>query len=96
MEEIEQQIYLITKQIEEVSSDIKTIECVLAKDFTSWSLHEKRMFGNEEEEARKQLRREKEKLRKKEEQLRREKEQLRELLIEKERQKTQGLVMKEG
>ena len=82
MEEIEQQIYLITKQIEEVSSDIKTIECVLAKDFTSWSLHEKRMYGNEEEEARKHLRRKGE--------------QLRELLIEKERQKTQGLVMKEG
>ena len=103
MEQIEHQINLITTQLEAVSSDIKTVDLILEKDFKDWSQKEKRKYGNEEEEARKQLRSEKEQLRRKEEQLRSEKEQLRsekeqlrELLIEKERQRTQGIIMKEG
>ena len=45
MEEIEQQINLLTNQIEDVCSDIETIECVLAKDFGDWSQQEKRKYG---------------------------------------------------
>jgi predicted nucleic acid-binding Zn-ribbon protein len=103
MEKIEQQINLLSTQIEAMSSDIKTVESILEKDFKDWSQQEKRKYGNEEDEARKQLRSEKEQLRRKEEQLRRKEEQLRrkeeqlrELLIEKERQRTQGIIMKEG
>ena len=88
MEKIEQQIIQLANEIQEVSSQIKTVDCILEKDFNDWSQQEKRMYGMEEEEARKQLRR-------KEEQLRSEKEQLRELVIEKERQRTQGMFMKE-
>ena len=84
MEKIEQEINQLTTQIEEVSVDVKTIKDVLKKDFEDWSQQEKRDYGNEEEEARKQLRSEKEQLliekeqlRRKEERLRIEKEQLR-------------------
>ena len=88
MEKIEQQIIQLANEIQEVSSQIKTVDYILEKDFNDWSQQEKRMYGMEEEEARKQLRR-------KEEQLRRKEEQLRELVIEKERQRTQGMFMKE-
>ena len=81
MEKIEQEINQLTTQIEEVSVDVKTIKDVLKKDFEDWSQQEKRDYGNEEEEARKQLRRKEERLRIEKEQLRIEKEQLR---IEKE------------
>ena len=91
MEKKEQQINLLSTQIEAVYCDIKTVESILEKDFKDWSQQEKRKYGNEEDEARKQLRRmeeqlrsekehlrsEKEQLRRKEEQLRSEKEQLR-------------------
>ena len=76
MEKIEQEINQLTTQIEEVSVDVKTIKDVLKKDFEDWSQQEKRDYGNEEEEARKQLRIEKEQLRRKEEQLRRKEERL--------------------
>ena len=76
MEKIEQQINQLTTQISEVSSDITTIVHVLLKDFGDWSQQEKNKYGNEEAEARKQLRNEKEQLCRKEEQLCRKEEQL--------------------
>ena len=96
MEKIEQQINLLSTQIEAVSSDIKTVESILEKDFKDWSQQEKRKYGNEEDEARKQLRSEKKQLRRKEEQLRSEKEQLLEqktILMKKE---AEGMIMKES
>jgi ElaB/YqjD/DUF883 family membrane-anchored ribosome-binding protein len=69
MEKIEQQINLISTQIEALSSDIKTVESILEKDFKDWSQQDKRKYGNEEDEARKQLRSEKEQLRSEKEQL---------------------------
>ena len=94
MEKIEQQINMLKTEIEEVSSDIMTIVLVLKKDFRFWSEQEKIFYGYEEVEAKKQLRRKEEQLRSEKEQLRRKEEQLRELLIEKERQRTQGMIMK--
>ena len=89
MEKIEQEINLLTTQIEEVSVDIKTIKDVLKKDFGDWSQQEKRDYGNEEEEARKQLRSEKKQLRKKEEQL------LEQKTILMKKKEAEGMVMKE-
>lgn len=64
MEKIEQQTNLLSTQIEAVSYKIETTESVLEKDSNDWSQQEKREYGiEEEEEARKYLRRKKQHLR---------------------------------
>jgi hypothetical protein len=96
MEEIEQQIKLLTTQIKTVSSQIETVDLILEIDFDDWSQQQKRKYGNEEVEARKQLRSEKEQLRSEKEQLRRKEEQLLEqktILMKKE---AEGMIMKES
>ena len=89
MEEIEQQINLITTQIEAVSYQIETVDLILEIDFDDWSQQQKRKYGNEEVEARKQLRSEKEQLRRKEEQLLEQKT----ILMKKD---AEGMIMKES
>jgi predicted nucleic acid-binding Zn-ribbon protein len=75
----------LAAQIDKVNTNIDAIEELLKKPFRSWSEEEINLYGTEEHQARKQLRKkeeqlrkEKEQLRNKEEQLRKEKEQLRE------------------
>jgi hypothetical protein len=89
MEEIEQQIKLLTTQIKTVSSQIETVDLILEIDFDDWSQQQKRKYGNEEVEARKQLRSEKEQLRRKEEQLLEQKT----ILMKKD---AEGMIMKES
>ncbi len=89
MEEIEQQIKLLTTQIKAVSSQIETVDLILEIDFDNWSQQEKRKYGNEEVEARKQLRSEKEQLRSEKEQLLEQKT----ILMKKE---AEGMIMKES
>ena len=83
MGQTEQKIDHLTTQIEDVSYQIETVETYLKKPSSSWTEEEKDTYGTKDQ------------LRIKKEQLRSEEERLRELLIENERQKTQGLVMKE-
>ena len=72
MEEIQQQLHLVMTEIQEVSDQINTIENLLVKDFNDWSLQEKRLYGIDEEEARKRLRKKKVQLGEEEEHLREE------------------------
>jgi hypothetical protein len=89
MEQIEQQINLITSQIEAVSSQIETVDLLLEIDFDDWSQQQTRKYGNEEVEARKQLRSEKEQLRSEKEQLLKQKT----IVMKKE---AEGMIMKES
>jgi len=86
MEKIEQEIAKVGSDIETVTAQIETIEFILEKEFEDWSRKEKNKYGNHE-----QLRGEKNKLREKESKLRDEKNKLNDILLEKERQKTQGM-----
>ena len=95
MEQTEQQIIQLTNQIQLLSNQIEAVDLLLEKDFDDWSQLEKRKYGNEEVDARKLLRSEKEQLRRKEEQLRNEKEQLREQQTILMKKGAEGIVLKE-
>ena len=81
-------------EINKVSRIIDDIEVLLKKSFKNWTEEEINVYGNEEQEARKQLRKKEEQLRKKEEQLREERKQLRDK--EQELLKQQTLALQTG
>ena len=84
MEKIEQQIAKVNSDIDTVTKQIDSIEALLRKRFEDWN-EEINVFGDNEVEARKAAR-------EKEKQLREKKKQLNDILLEKEKQRTQGMV----
>jgi predicted nucleic acid-binding Zn-ribbon protein len=68
----------ISAEINKLNTKIDDIEVLLKKTFKDWSEEENNLYGIEEQEARKQLRRKEEQLREERKQLREERKQLRE------------------
>ena len=91
MEKIEREIAKVNTDIETVAFQIEAVEALLKKNFTDWTEEERNAYGEEGSEARKVLREKENKLRDKEIKLREEKNKLNDILLEKERQRTQGV-----
>jgi len=94
MEKIEQEIAKVNSDIETVTKQIEASESILEKEYENWIPKEKNKYGNHEQlrEKENKLREEKNKLREKENKLREEKNKLNDILLEKEKQRTQSML----
>ena len=68
----------ISAEINQLNTKIDAVEVLLKKAFKDWSEEENNLYGIEEQEARKHLRKKEEQLREEKMQLRKKEEQLRE------------------
>jgi len=84
MEKIEQEFAKVNSDIDNVTNQILALESILEKEYEDWTQKEKNKYGNHEK-----LREKENKLREKESQLREKESQLIDILLEKEKQRTQ-------